>query len=59
MRSCTKIGYATKELVEHAMHMAIAYGDHGRKLPTRVYLCPSCGRYHLTSQPLNKEISDE
>jgi len=51
--STGKIGYPTSMLAETAVALAHAKSltTTRRKLPTRVYYCGDCGRYHMTSYP--------
>lgn len=53
---CTKISYKyVREAVEHMKW--IRKRPRGRKVPDRVYLCPECNAYHLTSSPKHDNAS--
>lgn len=55
--TCNKIGYETFEEAKHVVNYANKMGRKRQKQrrlqckkPKRVYKCPECGLYHLTSQ---------
>ncbi len=53
-KRCTKIGYRTERDARVALVEAIIAKNRGRnqRKERRVYECPICHRWHLTSQPL-------
>ena len=54
-----KQSYATEQLAEQALYMAIAYGEINQSSPKRTYYCLLCNRYHLTSQELRRHDEKE
>jgi hypothetical protein len=50
-QKCTKIRYASAEQAKNAMRKMWRKKIGAGKLPTRVYRCPKCGGYHMTSRP--------
>lgn len=55
-----KLAYATEGMAEQALYFAKAKAtkDKKRKEPVRVFFCPDCGRYHLTSHKLIEELNE-
>lgn len=48
-RSCGKTRYASASAAESALAVIVRYRDRGGRIPFRVYVCPDCGGWHLTS----------
>ena len=47
---CAKRAYDTQRNAEDAIHaIMLSESDISRKIPTRAYPCPFCGKWHLTS----------
>jgi hypothetical protein len=51
MVSCTKVRYPTGAVAKAALRTIRRKGDRAGKKPTRVYACPHCHGWHLTSEP--------
>lgn len=53
MRTCHKIAYATKHEARAAKRSCLTELQHGnsRRHERRLYRCPHCGSWHLTSEP--------
>jgi len=52
-RQCGKRCYATEQDAENALqHLARTLTDLNVKRSVRSYQCPSCGKWHLTSNPI-------
>lgn len=49
MKQCDKTKYASKEFAEFYLKK-IKYNSFRDKVPVRVYLCPYCNTWHLTSK---------
>lgn len=52
---CKKKAYKDKEQAIIAMHI-IQNKDDGKKKPVRAYECGNCLHWHLTSEPIDKEL---
>lgn len=52
MIGCEKTRYHSRALAEWALQLIRTRSDRrSEKKPTRVYLCPRCKGWHLTSEP--------
>jgi len=47
---CEKVRYASSGRAERALSIIRKQGVRAEKKPTRVYLCPWCNGWHLTSE---------
>lgn len=56
MNPCTKRRHPTEWQATSAMYRAWRV-HRGDKLPVRVYHCPTCQGWHLTSQPLREKVA--
>lgn len=58
MRECIKIKFSTELLAYKELKRIVKNNDYRswiKKTPNRVYLCPFCKSYHLTSKIKIKE----
>jgi hypothetical protein len=49
--TCTKFRHPSEGHAIRTMHEIWGQRRGPRRLPTRAYLCPRCGYWHLTAQP--------
>ena len=52
---CKKVSYRDKDQAVTALH-AIKNCDNDGKKPIRAYECDRCGKWHLTSKPIDTPI---
>ena len=58
---CDKLSFDTffegQKVVNHAVNIGRRKNRHlATKMPKRVYKCPDCGKYHLTSKKKENKI---
>ena len=57
-RECTKFRHPSERHALQALYQIWGQRRGPRRLPTRAYLCPLCGSWHLTSQPARKRFDN-
>ena len=55
MKKCKKTGFKDKKQAEHGLHAIINTKD-GRNKPVRAHQCDRCGKWHLTSKPIDNDL---